>query len=125
MEKLCILIICMFIMLYIGGDNINLVKECEMQEIMIRNIPIQYSNISIKIIDSYIIEDDILMRVTLEDFKFRTGYCSKRSISSWVKEWKAHNRLYKLGLFKAHTKDCDLDEHEKWWRLLAYQILGI
>ena len=31
-----------------------------------------------------------------------------RSFDSYVREWKAHNRLYKLGLFKSHTKDCDL-----------------
>lgn len=29
------------------------------------------------------------------------------------------------GLFREHTKDCDLEEKEKQWRLLAYQILGI
>ena len=52
------------------------------------------------------------------------GYRSKRSVESWIREWKAHNRLYRLGLFKEHTKDCDLEENEKWYRRLAYWVIG-
>lgn len=58
-------------------------------------------------------------------FLFKTGYESKRDIDSWIREWKAHNRLYRLGIYRSHTKDCDLNEDEKWWRLWFYGILGI
>lgn len=64
------------------------------------------------------------MKLILALFKMKVNYKSKRTMKSWIKEWKAHNRLFKLGLFKSHTKDCDLEENEKWYRLLAYQILG-
>lgn len=37
---------------------------------------------------------------------------------------QAHNRLYRLGLFRSHTRDCNLEENEKLHRLIAYQILG-
>ena len=65
------------------------------------------------------------MIVILRIFQMKTGYQSKRSLKSWIKEWKAHNRLYKLGLFRSHTVDCDLEENEKLHRLIAYQVLGI
>jgi len=48
----------------------------------------------------------------------------KRSEESWIKEWRAHNKLYKMNMFINHTKDVDLDENENIIRLLVYQILG-
>ena len=49
----------------------------------------------------------------------------KRTIDSWEKEWIAHNRLYKLGLYRDHTKDVDLNEDESKKRLIVYNILSI
>ena len=94
-------------------------------KINIENIEIEYDNNCVRIVDSYKIQDLQQMTIILTLFKIKTNFESKRSLNSWIKEWKAHNRLYKLGLFLNHTKDCDLEENEKWWRLLAYQILGI
>lgn len=48
----------------------------------------------------------------------------KRSFESWETEWVAHNRLYKLGLFREHTKDVDLYENESKFRLFCYSIIG-
>ncbi len=96
-----------------------------MKTIIINNVKIQYDDRNIKIIDSHNIESESEMEYILLLFKRETGYISRRTRKSWVKEWKAHNRLYKLGLFKSHTTDCDLEENEKWYRLFAYQILGI
>lgn len=64
------------------------------------------------------------MKMVLQEFLKRTGYKNKRTIKSWLKEWKTHNRLYKLGLYKTHTVDCDLEENEKLHRLIIYEILG-
>ncbi len=97
----------------------------EAQIMKLGNVTIIYDNKDIKIINSYKIKTEREMIAILKTFKNRTGFQSKRTLKSWIKEWKAHNRLYKLGLFKSHTIDCDLEENEKWWRLLAYQILGI
>jgi len=47
-----------------------------------------------------------------------------RSFDSYVREWKAHNNLYKLGLFKSHTKDVDMEEPIKWYYELIYWIIG-
>lgn len=47
-----------------------------------------------------------------------------RSFDSYVREWKAHNNLYKLGLFKSHTKHVDLEEPIKWYYELIYWLIG-
>lgn len=95
-----------------------------MQEITIKGVKIQYDKTNVKIIDSYKVKEKD-MKDILTWFLIRTGYNSKRDFYSWVREWKAHNRLYRLGLFRSHTRDCDLEENEKLHRLIAYQILGI
>lgn len=96
-----------------------------MKKVKIYGVEIQYNSRNIHIIDSYKVKNENDMIYILTQFKSKTGFLSKRSIKSWVKEWKSHNRLYRLGLFKSHTKDCDLEENEKLHRLIAYQILGI
>lgn len=46
-----------------------------------------------------------------------------RSLNSYVNEWKGHNNLYKLGLFKDHTKDVDLEEPQSiLWRIIWWII---
>ena len=92
---------------------------------VIKNVEIEYDDNFIRIVNSHKIQDQLQMMLILRLFKAKTSFTSKRTLNSWIKEWKAHNRLYNLGLFRKHTKDCDLEENEKWWRLLAYQILGI
>ena len=48
---------------------------------------------------------------------------TKRDIFSYVKEWHAHNILYKLHLFRKHTKDVDLNENEGKFRLFCYGVI--
>lgn len=96
-----------------------------MKKINIKDVKIQYNNKNVRILNSYKITDVKYMKTILEEFKKETNFKSKRSLKSWIKEWKSHNRLYKLGLFKNHTMHCDLEEDEKIHRIIAYQILGI
>ena len=95
-----------------------------MNEIEILGIKIQYDTGNVRIVDSYKVKEKDMLNI-LWNFRLSTGYRSKRDIFSWLKEWKSHNRLYKLGLFRSHTRDCDLEENEKLHRLMAYEILGI
>ena len=95
-----------------------------MEEINILGTIIKFNDKLITIENSYLIKEKNDMILILRLFQIRTNYKSKRGIKSWLKEWKAHNRLYKLGLFKSHCKDCDLEENEKLHRLICYQILG-
>lgn len=95
-----------------------------MKKIIINNIKIQYNENNIKIINSYKITDEYDMFKILWELKFKIKYRYKRTISSWLKEWKTHNFLYKHNLFIKHTKDCDLEEKEKKYRLIIYNIIG-
>lgn len=96
-----------------------------MKKVKIAGVEIQYNSKNVRIMDSYQVRNVKDMIIVLRLFKIKTDYRSKRSLKSWIKEWKAHNRLYRLGLFRSHTKDCDLEENEKLHRLIVYQILGI
>lgn len=95
-----------------------------MQDITISGVKIQYDKSNVKIIDSYKVKRRWDMLFILITFQENTNYHSKRSLDSWIREWKAHNRLYRLGLFRSHTKDCDLNEDEKFWRVFFYRIIG-
>lgn len=48
-----------------------------------------------------------------------------RSVKSYVKEWHAHNVLYKHHLFVSHTKDTDLNGDEPLYRLVCYSIIWL
>ena len=96
-----------------------------MKEIEIEGLTIKYTKDYITICNSYRIKKKSHMIKILIMFLVMSQYQpKKRFITSWVKEWTAHNRLYRLGLFRSHTRDCDLEENEKWYRLLIYEILG-
>lgn len=47
-----------------------------------------------------------------------------RSAESYISEWKAHNRLYKLGIQRNRTKDVDLEEDIEPTRNFLYGIFG-
>lgn len=95
-----------------------------MKRIKVLRINIEYDAGNIRILDSYKVHSAAYMQMVLNMFAIKTGFKSKRTMKSWLKEWKTHNRLYRLGLFKSHTKDCDLEENEKVHRLIIYEILG-
>lgn len=71
---------------------------------------------NLHIVDSYLIEDPMemenyihLIRVT----KARPDYAiSKLPMKYMVDEWKAHNLYYKMGLWRSHTKDVDINEND-------------
>lgn len=59
-----------------------------------------------------------------KDLKNSVPYQYERSTDSWARELRAHNFLYELDLFVMHTEDTDLNDDEKWYRLLAYAALS-
>ena len=95
-----------------------------MKRINILGIDIEYNKNNIKIKDGYKIKDEVIMCYILTDFLYRANIKYKRSIVAWINEWKAHNFLYNLHLFRKHTKDVDLQENESKFRLLIYEIIG-
>lgn len=78
---------------------------------------------NLKILDSYKINDIKIMRSFLFD---HIGYVRaiNRSVDSCINEWVAHNRLYKMGLYKDHCTDTDLSKNESKFRRFCYYILS-
>lgn len=79
---------------------------------------------NIKIIDSYFFDNkhfqiEVLQQL-LEDYPWFRG----RSLKSYLREWRCHNRLYKLGIKPESTKDCDLNVDESLIRRIVYFFLG-
>ena len=96
------------------------------EEMKIRGLKIICNEDNIKIKQSYIITNIKRMEEILTTILERTTiYKTKRTLKSLLKEWKSHNRLYKIHLFRKHTSDCDLESNQKLFYKIAYFILGI
>jgi len=48
-----------------------------------------------------------------------------RTFESYVREWRGHNNLYRMGLFRSHTKDVDLEENIPLWKEIIWMILSL
>jgi len=87
----------------------------------------ELSPTSTKIIDSYKICSKSDMRSILKQLRLESYGKAIHliSLSKMVKEWRAHNLLYDLGLFRSHTKDVDLNLDESKWHRLGYSVLSL
>jgi len=89
---------------------------------------VTYSQFNTHIQDSYQIKLRKSMENEVEFIKQARKirkYPVTRTTNSYVREWRGHNRLYHIGLFKSHTKDCDLEENISLWKELIWMVLGI
>lgn len=87
-----------------------------------------YTENTTKIIDSYKLKTNQKIEAIayeIELTRLQKKIPQTRTIKSYAREIKAHNRLYKLGLFKNHTKDTDLEEKTNKVKELIYTILSI
>ena len=79
---------------------------------------------NIKLIDSWFITDKRhqkqIISELLEDYEWFRG----RSLKSYLREWRSHNRLYRLNIKVESTKDCDLNVNESLFRRFCYFFLG-
>lgn len=88
---------------------------------------IEYSPNNTKIINSYLLTTKKAIKEEVEwitDNRAMRGYKVSRTTNSYVREWKGHNRLYKWGLFRSHTKDVDLNEDMSLFWEIIWIILG-
>jgi hypothetical protein len=49
----------------------------------------------------------------------------QRTNKSMIREWRAHNLLWDLHLFRSHTCDVDLNIPQPWYISVLYFILSI
>ena len=94
---------------------------------MIIDMRFNVSKNNIHIEDSFIITSRCEMYSILEQLKnIHPDSCVwKRSFFHMSCEWKSHNRMYRLGLYRSHTKDVDLNYPQKWYMKVVYFILGL
>lgn len=78
-----------------------------------------------KIYDSYLMTNISSEIKDIIKTRQEKGLKTTRTMRSYIRETKAHNRLYKLGLFKKHTKNTDLEENIKLWKEIVYFIIGL
>ena len=80
---------------------------------------------------SYLIKTGKEIKETLEYIHTMSGYKElqaagyTRTLESEYREWKAHNFLYRLGIARERTGNCDIDQNETKFRKFVYAILSI
>lgn len=77
--------------------------------------------------NSYIVKSRKDMRGILECIEYNSlcGDAVRRiPMKTMLREWRAHNLLYALGIARKHTGSVDLNE-EHWWRRIGYFVLSL
>jgi hypothetical protein len=86
---------------------------------------VKYTKTLTIIYDSYLIKDVAKEVRNIIKKRVDLDYITTRTLKSYIRETKAHIRLYKLGLFRKHTRNCDLEENIKLWKEIIYFIIGV
>ena len=82
-----------------------------------------YTKNNTKIIDSYKYNVSNVVKTILQE-RMEKNLPITRSMKSYANEIKAHNRLYRLGIARSHTKDTDCEENIKGWKDKVFRIIG-
>ena len=84
------------------------------------------SNVCIK--KSYLITKRSDMKLAIQQIRETIatleGIDIKRSDREWLQEWRAHNFLFELNLFRTQTQNVDLNENETKERKKLYRLLS-
>lgn len=87
---------------------------------------IKVSKNNIHIEDSYKVNTREDMQIVLTDIRanhsLEESDVLKRTDKSLIKEWRIHNVLYNLHLFRKHTKDVDLNYPQSKITEIVYSI---
>lgn len=85
---------------------------------------ISYSKDNTHVEDSYKVKDiELEVMQIIRERQYR-GLPISRTFDSYVREWKGHNNLYNLHLFRKHTASVDLNEKQKPYEELIWLIIG-
>ena len=87
---------------------------------------------NVHIEDSWEIRTRQTMETMLNHYRVTNPECKTwlRTNKELIQEWRAHNLLYDLHLFRSHTKDVDLDypqsrKRKVIWAILSFFYIGI
>jgi len=90
-------------------------------------IEASYSVDNTHIKNSYMVKTRKIIReetIRIMNERKSKGYDVSRSINSYAREWRGHNRLYRMGICRDRTKDADLEENTNLFINLVWLILG-
>jgi hypothetical protein len=82
---------------------------------------------NIHIVNSYKITKKADMNAIVKLIRaeaLKNGLKYKRTNSSWVTEWRAHNYMYDKGMERARTASVDLDEKASRVVLASYKVMA-
>lgn len=91
-------------------------------------LSVTFDKNNIHIQDSYKVTTTESMKFILQLVKYTTSnrdIVYKRIMKSWLREWKAHNILYKFNIQRSRSQHTDLSENESMMRRFAYFILSL
>jgi hypothetical protein len=83
---------------------------------------------NVHIVDSYKICKKADMNAIVKLIRaeaLKLGFKYKRSNSSWVTEWRAHNYMYDKRMDRARTASVDLNENESKLKLASYSAMSL
>ena len=89
-------------------------------------IHIQFNSNNIHISDSFrVVRERDMKRILMHirSASLNRGIFYSRNTKSWIREWKAHNVMYKLGVKRA--KDVNLNEKQNFFKKIGYFILSL
>ena len=82
---------------------------------------------NVHIVDSYKISKNADMLAIAKQIRaaaLKLGFNYRRSNSSWITEWRAHNYMYDHGIERARTASVDFDENESGLKLISYSLMS-
>lgn len=88
----------------------------------------ELSDDNTRIYDSYRFRSSKDMRAILSELGKQSGYCMAINTmlnSDMLREWRAHNFMYSLHLFRSHTKDVDLNTGKSWYIKALYAMFSV
>lgn len=95
-------------------------------KIVIGNTFIEISPKNIHIHDSYKIKKEAEMNSILDRIvELDNNILKTRSRKSIIREWKAHNICYNLGLFKKSAQHTDIEAKQSLFHKICYFILSL
>lgn len=83
----------------------------------------EYANC--QVIDSYQIISRDVQKAFINHLFNNYPLFKQRSVNSYIREWRAHNTLYRWGIMADHSKDCDLNTNETKFRKFCYFFLSL
>lgn len=83
---------------------------------------------NVQIVNSYKIQKRADMNAIVKLIRAaaqKQGFRYKRSNSSWVTEWRAHNYMYDKRIDRARSTSVDLNDNESRLKLISYNLLSV